>query len=93
VTGSPFDFLHSESGHWAQNLVPPWRGFGGTIGVMLNYAPSQSQMIGAQVLFYMSLGLVACIYSAVKLPASYTLWSIANWLLFASVSWDLSGPR
>ena len=93
VTGNPLDFLHSESGHWAQSLVPPWRGFGGTIGVMLNYGPSQSQMIGVQVLLYMSLGLVACFYSAVKLPASYTLWSFANWLLFACASWDLSGPR
>jgi hypothetical protein len=93
VTGDPFDFLHSESGHWAQSLVPPWRGISGTIGVMLNYDPNQSQMIGVQVLFYMLLALAACIYSAVKLPPSYTLWSVANWLFFASASWDLSGPR
>jgi hypothetical protein len=93
VTGNAFDFLRSESGHWAQNFVPPWRGLGGTIGVMLNYDPSQAQMIGVQVLFYMLLALAACIYSAVNLPPSYTLWSVANWLFFACASWDLSGPR
>ncbi|HTT74360.1 MAG TPA: hypothetical protein VMF50_00070, partial [Candidatus Binataceae bacterium] len=93
VAGRPFDFLHSESGHWAQNLVPPWTGLGGTIGVMLHYAPGNAQMIGVQVLFYMILALSACIYSAVKLPLSYTVWSVANWLLFACASWDLSGPR
>jgi hypothetical protein len=93
VTGNAFDFLRSESGHWAQNFVLPWQGLGGTIGVMLNYGPGQGQMIGVQVLFYMALALAACIYSAVRLPASYTLWGIANWLLFACASWDLSGPR
>lgn len=93
VTGNAFDFLRSESGHWAQSFVPPWRGLGGTIGVMLNYGPSQAQMIGVQVLFYMALALAACIYSAVKLPLSYTVWGIANWLVFACASWDLSGPR
>jgi hypothetical protein len=93
VTGNAFDFLSSESSHWAQSFVPPWRGLGGTIGVMLNYGPSQAQMIGVQVLFYMALALAACIYSAVKLPPSYTLWGISNWLLFACASWDLSGPR
>jgi hypothetical protein len=93
VTGSPFDFLRSESGHWAQSFVPPWTGFGTTIGVMQNYSPSEAQMIGFQVLFYMSLALIACIYSAVTLPASYAVWSFANWLLFACASWDLSGPR
>lgn len=93
VTGNAFDFLRSESGHWAQNVVLPWQGFGGTVGVMLNYGPSQAQMIGVQVLLYMFLALGACIYSAVKLPPSYTLWGIANWLLFSCASWDLSGPR
>jgi len=92
VTGSAFDFLNSE-GHWAQGLVPPWRGIGGTIGVMLKYSPNEAQMIGTQVLFYMLLALGACVYSAVKLPLSYTVWSTANWLLFACTSWDLSGPR
>jgi hypothetical protein len=93
VTGSALDFMHSESGHWAQNLVPPWSGLSVTIGVMLNYGPRNAQMIGVQVLFYMVLALAACIYSAIKLPLSYTVWSFANWLLFASASWDLSGPR
>jgi hypothetical protein len=93
VTGHPLDFLHSESGHWAQSLVPPWRGLGGTIGVMMNYGPRNEQMIGVQVLFFMLLALAACIYSLIRLPLSYSAWSIANWLLFACASWDLSGPR
>jgi len=93
LTGNPFDFLTSEKGHWSQSLVTPWDGLGGTVGVMLSYGPNQAQMIGVQVLFYMLLAFIACIYSAWKLPASYTLWSGANWLLFACASWDLSGPR
>jgi hypothetical protein len=93
VTGSPFDFLHSESGHWAQSLVPPWRGLGVTIAVMLNYDPRNAQMIGAQVLFYMHVALAGCIYSIIRLPLSYSVWSFSNWLLFACASWDLSGPR
>ncbi|MGA2409841.1 MAG: hypothetical protein ABSG46_05555 [Candidatus Binataceae bacterium] len=93
VTGRPFDFLRSESGHWMESLVPPWNGLGGTINVMFNYGPSHAQMICVQVLFFMSLAFIACIYSAWRLPLSYTAWSIANWLLFACASWDLSGPR
>jgi hypothetical protein len=93
VTGHPLDFIRSESGHWAQSLVVPWHGLGGTVGVMLNYGPNQAQMIGVQVLFYMVLAFVACIYSLVRLPLSYSMWSFANWLLFACASWDLSGPR
>jgi hypothetical protein len=93
VTGNPFDFMLVESSHWSQNLVPPWDGLGGTIGVMLNYGPHHSQMIGVQVLLYMMLALAACIYSLFWLPLSYSIWSITNWLLFASASWDLSGPR
>jgi hypothetical protein len=93
VTGSPFDFLHSESGHWSQMLVPPWRGLGGTVAVMLHYGPRNAQMIGLQVLLYMLVGLAACVYSLVRLRLSYSAWSIANWLLFACTSWDLSGPR
>jgi hypothetical protein len=93
VTGHPLDFIRSESSHWAQSLVMPWHGLGVTIGVMLNYGPNQAQMSGLQVLFYMILGLVACIYSVIWLPFSYSIWSLANWLLFACASWDLSGPR
>lgn len=93
LTGNPFDFLITERGHWFESLVPPWTGIGSTAGVMMNYDPGQAQMIGVQVLFYMLLAMIACIYSAWKLPLSYTLWSGANWLLFACASWDLSGPR
>ena len=50
-------------------------------------------MIGLQVLFYMILAFAACIYSLIWLPLSYSIWSLANWLLFACASWDLSGPR
>ena len=93
VTGQAFDFLRSEQSHWSQSLIPPWQGLYGTIGVMLNYEPSHAQMIGAQVLIFMIVALIGCIYSFFRLPLSYSVWSIANWLLFASASWDLSGPR
>jgi hypothetical protein len=45
------------------------------------------------VLFFIASAFLATIFCAWMLPVSYTVWMAANWLLFASTSWDLSTPR
>jgi hypothetical protein len=39
------------------------------------------------------IGLAASVASAWYLRASYTVWIAGNWLIIASLSWDLSSPR
>jgi Dolichyl-phosphate-mannose-protein mannosyltransferase len=93
VTGNPLAFMSIEKGHWFHSLVTPWRGILETVNVALAYNPRDAQMIGVQVFFYLGIGLLGTIACAVLMPTSYTVWMAANWLLFASQSWDLSTPR
>lgn len=93
VTGDPLAFMRIEGEHWVHVVVPPWRGIAENLNVALTYGPCEAQVIGVQVLFFIGAALVATIFCAWMLPVSYTVWMAANWLLFASQSWDLSTPR
>ena len=93
VTGDPFAFMRFEGEHWVHVVVPPWRGIAESLNVALTYGPYEAQIIGVQVLFFLGAALIAAIFCAWTMPPSYTVWMAANWLLFASESWDLSTPR
>jgi hypothetical protein len=49
--------------------------------------------MGVQVFIFIMIGLAASVASAWYLRASYTVWIAGNWLIIASLSWDLSSPR
>lgn len=93
VTGDPLAFMSIEKGHWFHSLVTPWRGILETVNVALTYNPRDAQIIGVQVFLYLGIGFLGMLACARLMPASYTVWMAANWLLFASQSWDLSTPR
>jgi hypothetical protein len=93
VTGDALAFLKLEHSHWSDALVGPWKGVGVNFDVARDWKPSQAAMIGTQVLFYLAVGLAGTIAAAFLLRPSYAVWMAFNWLLFASQSWDLSGPR
>lgn len=93
LTGEPLAFMRIESEHWVHVAVPPWRGLAENLNVALTYGPYEAQVIGVQVLFFIGIALVATLFCAWMLPLSYTVWMAANWLLFASQSWDISTPR
>jgi len=56
-------------------------------------APYEAQLMGVQALFFIGAAFLATVFCAMMLPASYTAWMAANWLLFALQSWDISAPR
>jgi dolichyl-phosphate-mannose-protein mannosyltransferase len=93
VTGDPLAFMRMQGEHWVNVVVPPWRGIAENLNVARTYGPYEAQVIGVQVLFFIGAALVATLFCAWMLPLSYTVWMAANWLLFASQSWDLSTPR
>src|SRR5207245_6487770 len=93
VTGDPLAFMRIQAEHWVHVVVPPWRGIAENLNVARTYGPYEAQVIGVQVLFFIGAALVATLFCAWMLPLSYTVWMAANWLLFASQSWDLSTPR
>ncbi len=93
VTGNPFTFANYELTHWSQGLGWPWH----QVSLMADVARSgdvyQAQMIGIQVLLFLTIGLAATIAACFTLRPSYSVWMAANWLLIASLTWDLSAPR
>lgn len=93
ITGDPMAFLNVEREHWSNMLTAPWGGIRTNYAVARDWDPSRAAMIGAQVLFYLAVGLAGTIAAAFLLRPSYALWMALNWLLFASQSWDISAPR
>jgi hypothetical protein len=93
VTGDPFTFTQYERLHWDQSLIWPWKQVGIMTAVFNWHTPYEAQMIGLQVMLYLAIGLAAVIGSIFMLRPSYAVWMVANWLLIACLSWDLSAPR
>jgi hypothetical protein len=93
VSGNPFIFANYEWTHWSQGLTWPWVEIATVAQVLTTRDSYDAQMIGVQVSAYLALGLVATIASAVMLRPSYSVWMFANWLIMASLTWDLSAPR
>ncbi|MGH7247577.1 MAG: mannosyltransferase family protein [Pseudomonadota bacterium] len=93
VYGNPLQFRLFENRHWGEGLYWPWRGIGETYRAVLWRQPSDAQMMGVQVLLFLAIGLAGTIASCVMLRPSYAAWNVVNLVLFASQTFDLSGPR
>ncbi len=76
----------------ATSVSWPWIGIRETIGNM-NRDPSQAEMIGAQELYFIVLGLICTIASWFKLRALYAVWMTGNWLGVAGATFIESTPR
>jgi hypothetical protein len=93
VSGAPFAFLESRKALFAVSASWPWIGLRGTIGVLQHWKPTDAEMIGAQELYFIILGLICAIASWLRLRPTYAMWISGNWLLVTSASWLLSMPR
>lgn len=92
AAGDAFAFLPIRKEFYFISLSWPWVGIIGAIGA-LGRAPSQAEMVGAQELFFVTLGFVCTVASWIKLRPLYAVWMTCNWLLFTSVTFIASVPR
>jgi Mannosyltransferase (PIG-V) len=93
VGGAPFAFLGARRALFAVSASWPWVGLRGTIGVLQHWKPTDSEIIGAQELYFIILGFVCAIGAWLRLRPMYAMWITGNWLLVTSASWLLSMPR
>jgi len=92
VTGNPFAFTGLMQQFFGKSLSAPWTGIDNALGSM-SRTPAEAEMIGAQEVLFITLGLACTIISWIKLRPAYSVWMTGNWLLFVSVSFVLSVPR
>lgn len=92
ITGDAFAFISLQREFFGKSLSTPITGILDAIGSMTR-TPAEAEMVGAQELLFITLGLACTIVSWFKLRAGYTVWMAGNWLLFVSVSFVLSVPR
>jgi hypothetical protein len=92
VTGDAFTFLRMRQKLFAMTTSWPWIGIKSAIG-SLHRNPEESEIVGAQELFFTVLSLLCTIVSWIKLRPVYAMWMTANWLLFTSVTFLESTPR
>ena len=92
AAGNAFAFLPIRKEFFFISLSWPWVGISETIRAF-SRTPSQAEMVGAQELFFVTLGFVCTIASWIKLRPLYAVWMTCNWLLFTSVTFIASVPR
>ncbi len=93
VTGDPFTFAQYERTQWSQGLGWPWYGVRVMGNTARTFDPYLAQMVGVQVVLFLTIGLLATLAAFFTLRPSYSIWMAANWLLIAGLTWDLSAPR
>ncbi|MGB9179535.1 MAG: mannosyltransferase family protein, partial [Pyrinomonadaceae bacterium] len=92
AAGDAFAFLPIRKEFFYISLSWPWVGVSEAIGA-LGRTPAQAEMVGAQELFFITLGFICTIASWIKLRPLYATWMTCNWLLFTSVTFVASVPR
>jgi Mannosyltransferase (PIG-V) len=92
VSGDAFAFLRMRRKLFAMSTSWPWEGIRGAIG-NLRRPPADAEMVGAQELFFVALGLICAVVSWIKLRPIYAMWMTGSWLLFYSVTFIESAPR
>lgn len=93
VTGDALTFLTYQRENFQRYFRPPWEGIRETYYRIFSPKPTDSQMLGVQELTFVGIGLLATIFSWLRLRKSYAVWMTLNWLLFVSTSFVLSVPR
>jgi hypothetical protein len=90
--GSAFAFWGTRKAMFYTSPAWPWHGIRELIG-NLHRLPSQGEMVGAQELYFVALGLVCTVVSWIKLRPLYAAWMTLNWLGIASLTFIQSAPR
>lgn len=93
VTGDPFNAFRQRKPMFFTEFTWPWTGMHGAFNIMLEWKPTQAEMIGTQEFVFALIGLICVIVSWFKLPPIYATWMTGNWLLFVSVTFLQSMPR
>jgi hypothetical protein len=92
ITGDPFSFLQTRKVSFNQSFAFPSVGI--RQAIRAHYpTTSEAEMVGAQELQFVALGLVCMILSWIKLRPVYAVWMTCTWLLFTSVTFLQSVPR
>ena len=91
-SGDPFTFLRVRKGIFG--IIPdwPWVGIQSAID-NFRRVPNEAEMVGAQELYFVLLGLLCMIVSWIKLRPAYAVWITGNWLLFTCATFIASAPR
>jgi len=92
VTGDALAFLRTRKESFEQSFALPSAGIWKTIKAHYP-TPNEAEMVGAQELAFLVLGLICAIISWIKLRPMYAVWMTGNWILFASVNYFRSIPR
>jgi Gpi18-like mannosyltransferase len=93
VTGDPFSAFHQRKPMFFTEFTWPWTGMHGAMNIMMEWKPTQAEMLGAQEFVFALLGLICTIGSWIKLRPAYAMWMTGTWLLFVSVTFLQSMPR
>jgi len=92
VTGDALAFLQTRKESFQQSFAFPSAGIWKMIKVHYP-TPNEAEMVGAQELAFLVLGLICTIISWIKLRPMYAMWMTGNWILFSSVNYFRSIPR
>lgn len=92
VTGNPFFFQAAMQEHWRKSLSSPLHGILEAARNMRR-TPSDAVMVGFHEVLFALITLVCTALCFVRQRASYGLWMILNWALFAGTSFVQSIPR
>jgi Gpi18-like mannosyltransferase len=90
--GNAFAFLGARKEMFYTSLSWPWEGIHNVIGDM-HRDPSQAEVVGAQELYFILLGLVCTVISWIKLRPLYAMWITMNWIGATSLTFVQSVPR
>src|SRR6266404_7943134 len=93
VTGDPFNAFHQRKPMFFTEFTWPWTGMHGAMNIMMEWKPTQAEMIGTQEFVFGLLGLICVIASWIKLRPVYAMYMTGTWLLFVSVTFLQSMPR
>jgi hypothetical protein len=92
ASGNPFAFLQTRRMSFEQSFALPLAGIRQAIWAQYP-TPGEAEMVGAQELFFVTLGFFCTIISWIKLRPVYAMWMTGSWILSASVSFFRSMPR
>lgn len=93
VYGDPFTFMRVQHEHWFRSVTWPWKGIEASLASAGWRQSRDWQIVVAQELFFVGLGLIGTIAAWIWLRPSYAAWMTGNWLLFTSTSFVYSVPR
>jgi 4-amino-4-deoxy-L-arabinose transferase-like glycosyltransferase len=88
-----FAFAEIQREHWFKDLSPPWEGLVGLRRWIFEDNADLALMYGWMELVFVVLGLAVTVAAALRLRASWAVWTGGNWLLIVSTGFVASAPR